>query len=171
MCRAQWCAGGVTIRAGGGGGPGGWGGRAEGLAHTLPISEGWRLQALASGIWSEVDSSADTLKSYRMICETCSFPGPLFAAGFRIPVSDIWHSRASPTQAQMLCVLSCLSCTCLCHACLCGVLCSCGSGLTACVVALALHQVTGQLAAVYDGSWSEWGDPDLDTPVVANSTA
>ncbi len=34
--------------------------------------------------------------------------------------------------------------------------CSCGSGLTACVLALALHQVSGQLAPVYDGSWSEW---------------
>ncbi|WIA35856.1 hypothetical protein OEZ86_004240 [Tetradesmus obliquus] len=33
---------------------------------------------------------------------------------------------------------------------------SCGSGLTACVLALALHQVTGQLVPVYDGSWSEW---------------
>ncbi|KAF6266227.1 mercaptopyruvate sulfurtransferase-like protein [Scenedesmus sp. NREL 46B-D3] len=34
--------------------------------------------------------------------------------------------------------------------------CSCGSGLTACVLALAIYQVTGQLAPVYDGSWSEW---------------
>lgn len=34
--------------------------------------------------------------------------------------------------------------------------CTCGSGLTACVLALALHQVTGQLAPLYDGSWSEW---------------
>ncbi len=36
------------------------------------------------------------------------------------------------------------------------VVCSCGSGLTACILALALHEVTGQLAAVYDGSWCEW---------------
>lgn len=49
--------------------------------------------------------------------------------------------------------------------------CSCGSGLTACVLALALHQITGQLVPVYDGSWSEWGDPALDTPIVTGAAA
>lgn len=36
------------------------------------------------------------------------------------------------------------------------VACTCGSGVTACVVALALHE-TGREAAIYDGSWTEWG--------------
>lgn len=35
--------------------------------------------------------------------------------------------------------------------------CSCGSGVTACVVALALHELGCTNAAVYDGSWTEWG--------------
>lgn len=35
--------------------------------------------------------------------------------------------------------------------------CTCGSGVTACVVALALHEIGHGDAAVYDGSWSEWG--------------
>ena len=34
---------------------------------------------------------------------------------------------------------------------------SCGSGVSACVVAFALHLVGWPDAAVYDGSWSEWG--------------
>lgn len=39
---------------------------------------------------------------------------------------------------------------------------SCGSGVTACVVALALAELGRPDAAVYDGSWSEWGaDPSL----------
>jgi len=45
--------------------------------------------------------------------------------------------------------------------------CSCGSGLTACVLALALHQVTGQLVPVYDGSWSEWAAAPA-APIVAD---
>jgi thiosulfate/3-mercaptopyruvate sulfurtransferase len=41
---------------------------------------------------------------------------------------------------------------------------SCGSGVTACVLALGLHLIGAGSVAVYDGSWSEWGLPG-DTPV------
>ena len=35
---------------------------------------------------------------------------------------------------------------------------SCGSGTTACLLVLALEQAApGCSVAVYDGSWSEWG--------------
>ena len=40
---------------------------------------------------------------------------------------------------------------------------SCGSGVTACVLAFALYLI-GHDAAVYDGSWTEWGGRS-DTPV------
>lgn len=42
---------------------------------------------------------------------------------------------------------------------------SCGSGVTACVLALALYETGYENAAVYDGSWSEWGQLALDLPV------
>lgn len=41
---------------------------------------------------------------------------------------------------------------------------SCGSGVTACALAFALHLIGHPSAAVYDGSWSEWGLPG-DTPI------
>ena len=41
---------------------------------------------------------------------------------------------------------------------------SCGSGVTASVLALALHLLGHRDVAVYDGSWSEWG-AHPDTPV------
>ncbi len=41
---------------------------------------------------------------------------------------------------------------------------SCGSGVTASVLALALYLVGRRDVAVYDGSWSEWGSRS-DTPV------
>ncbi|MGW1229652.1 sulfurtransferase [Streptomyces sp. NPDC002530] len=43
---------------------------------------------------------------------------------------------------------------------------SCGSGVTACVPALAAALAGRGGAAVYDGSWSEWGLPSEDRPVV-----
>ncbi|MBF0372918.1 MAG: 3-mercaptopyruvate sulfurtransferase [Alphaproteobacteria bacterium] len=44
---------------------------------------------------------------------------------------------------------------------------SCGSGVTACVLALGLHLIGRDDAAIYDGSWVEWGNRD-DTPVETN---
>ena len=41
---------------------------------------------------------------------------------------------------------------------------TCGSGITACVLALALARLGHWRAAVYDGSWAEWGRPG-DTAV------
>lgn len=37
------------------------------------------------------------------------------------------------------------------------VICTCGSGVTACVIRLALARLDAESARVYDGSWTEWG--------------
>ena len=41
---------------------------------------------------------------------------------------------------------------------------TCGSGVTASVLALALYLLGRRDVAVYDGSWSEWGSR-ADTPI------
>ncbi|MFJ7267675.1 sulfurtransferase [Streptomyces sp. NPDC099050] len=46
---------------------------------------------------------------------------------------------------------------------------SCGSGVTACVLALGAELAGYGELAVYDGSWSEWGVPSPDRPVVEGS--
>lgn len=48
------------------------------------------------------------------------------------------------------------------------VVCSCGTGVTACVLAFALHQLGRDDVAVYDGSWTEWagrGDMPIEAGV------
>ncbi|MES2184106.1 MAG: rhodanese-like domain-containing protein [Pseudomonadota bacterium] len=46
------------------------------------------------------------------------------------------------------------------------VICSCGSGVTACVLALALDELDNPAVAVYDGSWTEWA---TRTPTAAGA--
>ncbi|MFN3807725.1 3-mercaptopyruvate sulfurtransferase [Asticcacaulis sp.] len=46
---------------------------------------------------------------------------------------------------------------------------SCGSGVTAAIIALALHEVGHEKVRLYDGSWVEWGQATLDTPVVTSA--
>ncbi|KAG5117790.1 hypothetical protein AAZX31_15G243000 [Glycine max] len=41
---------------------------------------------------------------------------------------------------------------------------SCGTGVTACILALGLHRLRKSDVAVYDGSWTEWG-AQSNTPV------
>lgn len=41
---------------------------------------------------------------------------------------------------------------------------SCGSGVSACALALGLHLIGAPQVAVYDGSWTEWGGRS-DTPI------
>ncbi len=48
------------------------------------------------------------------------------------------------------------------------VIATCGSGVTAAVIALAAT-LTGRAAAVYDGSWSEWGRADSGRAVVTGA--
>lgn len=45
---------------------------------------------------------------------------------------------------------------------------TCGSGISACFLALALNLIGAREVAVYDGSWTEWGGRD-DTPVETGS--
>ena len=42
---------------------------------------------------------------------------------------------------------------------------TCGSGVTASILSLALAVLGQTNAAVYDGSWAEWGEEGRDTPV------
>jgi len=48
---------------------------------------------------------------------------------------------------------------------------SCGSGVTACVIALALYKLGYDDIAVYDGSWSEWGNESLNLSIETGISA
>ncbi len=47
---------------------------------------------------------------------------------------------------------------------------TCGSGVTAAVITLALHSLGHEENTLYDGSWSEWGG-HADTPIVTGDAA
>jgi len=43
---------------------------------------------------------------------------------------------------------------------------TCGSGVTAAIISMALEEAGHTGTRLYDGSWAEWGQANLDTPVV-----
>lgn len=50
------------------------------------------------------------------------------------------------------------------------IICTCGSGVGACVVLLALHELGHRQALLYDGSWTEWAsDPSM--PLITGNPA
>ena len=44
---------------------------------------------------------------------------------------------------------------------------SCGSGITACILALGAETIGLKNISVYDGSWTEWGSK-LELPIETN---
>ncbi|MFJ1790345.1 sulfurtransferase [Kitasatospora griseola] len=46
---------------------------------------------------------------------------------------------------------------------------TCGSGVTACILAFAAHLTGHPAEAVYDGSWSDWARPETDLPVATGN--
>ena len=42
---------------------------------------------------------------------------------------------------------------------------SCGSGVTAAIISLALVEIGAPMGRLYDGSWADWGREDAGTPV------
>ena len=46
---------------------------------------------------------------------------------------------------------------------------SCGSGVTAAIISMALEEIGHTQALLYDGSWSEWGQEGRDAPVITGT--
>ena len=116
-------------------------------AWAAPASRSWTCAPPAASPASSPSREPDCVAATFPAAGTCRSTELVAADGTLLPADDLRRRLAEagvdPTRT---------------------IVATCGSGTSACALILALHVLGHDSAALYDGSWTEWGGRP-DTPV------